>query len=239
MVTITQLASTRQKPISEIHSSQPMRNLAALVLVQLTLTPKLLCIIATTEEFGKNHWRIHKCSSAWLQLYAWWGRKLIFASLSVHMIKKIRLLFKEGQFMCYSYDNLSQYFEKAGMTQPKQESLISRREHYELHYTSSYQQSFCRQLQHISRIHQSATNQTHERSPLLSQSPVSILLQVGSPIQKGIAHGENSEEEHWADVFFSTKRQIMKPSYMGLHLISIMNKIMEKSREKDCCTNAR
>lgn len=150
MVTVTQLASTRQKPISEIHSTQPMRNLAALVLVQLTLTPKLLCIIATTEEFGKNRWRIHKCSSAWLQLYAWWGRKLIFASLSVHMIKKIRLLFKEGKFMCYSYDNLSQYFEKAGMTQPKQESLISRRERYELHYTSSYQQSFCRQLPHTS-----------------------------------------------------------------------------------------
>lgn len=57
--------------------------------------------------------------------------------------------------------------------------------------------SFCRQLPHTSPEYiKSATNQTHERSPLLSQSPVSILLQVGSLIQKWIAHGENSEEEH-------------------------------------------
>lgn len=66
-----------------------MRNLAVLALVQLTLSPSgLLCIITATKEFGKKHWRIHKCSSAAAPALYMIGRKLIFASLSIHIVKK-------------------------------------------------------------------------------------------------------------------------------------------------------
>lgn len=89
MVTIIKLVSNRQKTISEIHSPQPMRNLALLVLVQLDLSPPGSFLQSPQQKnLVRNTGESINAAQQWLQLDALQSRKLIFASLSFHIIKQ-------------------------------------------------------------------------------------------------------------------------------------------------------
>lgn len=104
----------------------------------------------------------------------------MFASLSIHIFKDSDCFPERANLYATAMRiHHSQYFTQVRMRWPRQESLLSRTQHYELHYASKHQQSFCRKPTPTSSEHiNSATNQTHYRSPPLCLSHLSTLLQI-------------------------------------------------------------